>query len=103
MPIAIAPMGVTKPAAGVIATSPATAPVAAPSTVGFLATIHSMKSHARAAMAVAVLVLMNALTASSFAASALPALKPNQPNQSRAAPTTVIVILCGGGVIRGKS
>ena len=40
-------------------------------------------------MAVAVFVLMKALTASSLAASALPALKPNHPNQSSAAPMTV--------------
>ena len=83
------PIGVTNPAAGVMATRPATAPVAAPSTVGLRVTIQSMTIHARAAMAVAVFVLMNALTASSFAASALPALNPNHPNQSSAAPISV--------------
>ena len=98
----MADMGETNPEAGVMATSPATAPVAAPSTVGFFVMIHSIRSHPRAAAAVAVFVLMKALTASSFAASALPALNPNQPNQSSAAPTSVYVMLCGGGVIRGK-
>ncbi len=48
-----------------------------------------MITHARPAIAVAVFVLMKALTASSLAASALPALNPNQPNQSSAAPISV--------------
>ena len=45
--------------------------------------------HAMAAIAVAVFVLMKALTASSLACSALPALNPNQPNHSNAAPISV--------------
>src|SRR5207248_11559965 len=48
-----------------------------------------------AAMAVAVLVTTNALVARVPAVTALPALKPNQPNQSRLAPRTVIVASCG--------
>ena len=36
------------------------------------------------------------------AASALPALKPNQPTQSMQAPVTVIVMLCGGIAVSGK-
>ena len=39
---------------------------------------------------------MKALTASPLASSALPALKPNQPNHSSAAPMTVMGRLCGG-------
>src|SRR5215475_14159856 len=91
-----APMGVTKPAAGVTATSPATAPEAAPSTVGLPRELHSVSIQPRAAVAAAVFVVVKACTASPLAASALPALKPNQPNQSRLAPITVKGRLCGG-------
>ena len=42
------------------------------------------------AAAAAVLVTRNAFAARPFAASAEPALKPNQPNHSRPAPRTVI-------------
>src|SRR3989304_5407239 len=117
-------MGPTKPEAGVIATRPATAPEAAPSTVGLPRLSHSVNiqpSAAAAAPAVGaadapgaprprrgvnpppgpaaaapVLVATNALAASPLASSALPALKPNQPNQSSAAPITVIGRVCGG-------
>src|SRR5215510_15464187 len=95
-PITRAAIGVTKPAAGVTATSPATAPDAAPSTVGFPREAHSVNIQASAADAVAVLVVVNACPARPLAASALPALKPNQPNQSRPAPITVRGRLCGG-------
>src|SRR5499426_391251 len=87
--------GPTYPEAGVIATSPATAPEAAPSTVGLPRVIHSVNIQPRAAAAAAVLVARNALTARPLASSALPALKPNQPNQSSAAPITVMGRLCG--------
>src|SRR2546427_4631227 len=76
-------IGPTKPEAGVIATSPATAPDAAPSTVGLPRLIHSVNIQPSAAAAAPVLVAVNALTASPLASSALPALKPNQPNQDR--------------------
>ena len=88
-------IGPTKPAAGVMATSPATAPDAAPSTVGLPRAIHSVNIQPSAAAAAPVLVARKALAARPLAASALPALKPNQPNQSRAAPMTVIGRLCG--------
>src|SRR5499433_3493808 len=94
--MASAGIGATKPDAGVIATSPATAPLAAPSTVGFPRLSHSANIHDSAAAAVAVLVATNALTASPLAASALPALKPNQPNQRSAAPVSTKGMLCGG-------
>src|SRR5437899_5207099 len=93
-PITIAAIGVTKPAAGVIATSPATAPEAAPRTVGLPREFHSVSIHPRAAAAVAVFVVVKACAASPLAASALPALKPNHPNQSRLAPMTVMGRLC---------
>src|SRR5262249_10642192 len=77
-----APMGVSKPAAGVTATSPATAPEAAPSTVGLPRELHSVSIQPRAAAAAAVFVVVKAWTARPLAARALPALKPNHPNQS---------------------
>src|SRR5262245_3681711 len=95
-PITIDAQGATKPAAGVIATRPATAPEAAPSAVGFPRPIHSLNIQPSTAAPVAVLVFTKASVASSFAASALPELKPNQPTQSSAAPTTVKGTLCGG-------
>src|SRR5207249_2481742 len=79
-------IGPTKPEAGVIATSPATAPDAAPSTVGLPRLIHSVNIQPSAAAAAPVLVAVNALTASPLASSALPALKPNQPNHRSDAP-----------------
>src|SRR5512134_2341026 len=90
-----APIGWTKPEAGVIATSPATHPEAAPSTVGFPRWIHSVNTQDRVAMAAAVWVATKALVERSPAASALPALNPNQPNQRIAAPSTVMGRLWG--------
>src|SRR5438067_785471 len=85
-------IGVTYPEAGVMATRPATAPEAAPRTVGFPRLIHSVNIQPSAAP---VLVAVNALTARPLASSALPALNPNQPTQSSDAPITVIGRLCG--------
>src|SRR3954471_19505363 len=79
-----------------MATRPATAPDAVPRMVGFPRIAHSENIQARAAAPAAVLVERNAVTASSLAPSALPALKPNQPNQSSPAPITVMGRLCGG-------
>ena len=95
-PMTIEAIGVTNPAAGVMATRPATAPDAAPRTVGLPREAHSVNIHPSAAAAVAVLVVMNAWAARPLAASALPALKPNQPNHRRLAPITVSGRLCGG-------
>src|SRR5512135_3804218 len=93
--MAMAPPTFTKPAAGVIATSPPTAPEARPRTVGFFECIHSTAIQEIAATAVAVLVLMKAAPASPLAARAEPALKPNHPNQRRPAPVTTKVRLPG--------
>src|SRR5262245_45492402 len=95
-PITSDAIGVTKPAAGVTATRPATAPEAPPSTVGFPRELHSVNIHASAAAAAAVLVVVNAWAARPLAASALPALNPNQPNHRRLAPMTVMGRLWGG-------
>src|SRR5947208_13120727 len=89
-------IGVTYPEAGVMATRPATAPEAAPRTVGFPRLIHSVNIQPSAAAAAPVLVAVNALTARPLTSSALPALNPNQPNHRSAAPMTVIGRLCGG-------
>ena len=70
------------PAAGVIATRPATAPDAAPSIDGLPLIIDSPIDHASTAQAVARKVLMKASTAVLPASSAEPALKPNQPTHS---------------------
>ena len=85
----------TLPAAGVIATRPATAPEAAPSMDALPRINASPRHHASTAAAVAPRVLMKASAAKPFASSAEPALKPNQPTHSSAAPTMVSVRLCG--------
>src|SRR5438128_9403352 len=89
----------TKPGAGVIATRPATAPAAIPSTLGRPLWIQDTVSQVRPAIAVAVFVTTNALVARPPAARALPALKPNQPNQRSDAPRIVIVASCGSLVL----
>src|SRR3990167_3213300 len=86
MPIAIEAIGPTNPEAGVIATSPHTAPVAAAIAEGFLFSAHERKVHVSAEAAAAVFVTMKALAASAPEASAEPALDPNHPNHSKTAP-----------------
>src|SRR5688572_14214943 len=88
-PIASAPSGPTKPAAGVMATKPATNPDATPRLVGLSCLIHSTQAHETAAAAAAMCVLTSASAAPAPADKALPALKPNQPNQSSPAPSNV--------------
>ena len=91
----IAPSGETLPHAGVIATRPATAAVAAPSAVGLPRCSHSIAAQVTTAIEAAVLVLVNASAARPLALSALPALKPNQPAHSRPAPIRHSGRLCG--------
>src|SRR5215207_1115138 len=79
MPMIIADIGDTKPDAGVIATSPATAPEAAPTVEGLPVCAHDIRAQVTAAMPVAICVATNALVAFVAAAAAEPALKPNQP------------------------
>jgi hypothetical protein len=90
-----APIGPTKPQAGVMATRPDTAPEAAPSIDGLPLVIHSPRVQATVEAAVASRVLMKASAAMSPASSAEPALKPNQPTHSSEAPIMVMVIECG--------
>src|SRR5579875_2715561 len=95
-PIQSAPMGVTKPEAGVIPTRPATAPEMPPSADGFPLRVHSAASQPSAAEAAAKCVLTKAEVARPLAPSAEPALNPNQPTQSRQAPMKLSTTECGG-------
>src|SRR5450755_364143 len=94
-PTTSAPIRPTLPHAGVIATRPATAPEAAPTIDALPLKIASPMHQASTAAAVAEKVLMKASTAVLPASSAEPALKPNQPTHSSAAPTIVSVTECG--------
>src|ERR1017187_7632245 len=85
----IAAMGETNPEAGVMATSPATAPEMAPSTEGLPFRSHSTTLHPIAAAAAPNWVATNAEVASVPAANAEPELNPNQPTHSRHAPITL--------------
>src|SRR5258707_9388532 len=76
----------TKPAAGVMATRPTTAPTQKPTTLGFLPRTTSKNIQEQPAAAAAVLVVEKAETARALAAPAEPAVKTNHPNQSRPVP-----------------
>src|SRR5215831_11912490 len=95
-PSTTAPIGPENPDAGVTATRPATAPDAPPSRLGLPLLTLSASIHASAAAAVATKVLIMASAAVPLASSAEPALKPNQPTQSSAAPMSVMVSEWGG-------
>src|SRR5579864_8303556 len=69
MPIATEAPGPTNPEAGVIATSPATAPEANPSTLGLPLTSHSVNIHASAAAAAAIWVATMAMQIAAAAAA----------------------------------
>jgi hypothetical protein len=71
----------------VITTSPPTAPEQNPRTLGFPRSAYSSIAHVNEAYRVASVVLMNAFAAIPSGASALPALKPYQPTQSKPVPT----------------
>src|SRR5688572_8577030 len=91
----MAAIGATKPEAGVMATRPATTPVAAPRAVGLPLASHSVPHHERRAPAAARCVVAKATAARPPAARAEPALKPNQPNHRRPAPRTTSGMLLG--------
>src|SRR5262245_10605768 len=102
MPPRMSPLiGPTKPAAGVMATSPTTMAVAQPTAVGFLDRAMSSSIHTMSVAAGASIVLVNASAAMPLAATALPALKPNQPNHSTPAPSSVNGMLCGSSADDG--
>src|SRR5512134_46626 len=95
LPMTKAPGMPTLPAAGVMATSPATTPDAAPSMEGLPLNSHSPKVHASTAQAVARKVFTKASVAELPDSSAEPALNPNHPIHSSEAPIIVIGRLCG--------
>src|SRR5438045_2364750 len=95
-PRSMAPIGPLAPAAGVTATSPATAPDAPPSIDGLPETSRSAAIQLSSPAAGATKVLTIATAASPFASSAEPALNPNQPTHRRPAPTIVSASECGG-------
>ena len=84
-----------------MATSPTTAPVTVPSSVGRRC-IQLIIIQVKAAAAAAVLVATKALEARPPEVRALPALKPNQPNQSSPAPRATKGILLGSMESWGK-
>src|SRR5438128_2653677 len=95
-PITRAETGPTNPAAGVIATNPATAPEMAPRAVGLPLRNHSAPPHPTTAAAAPRWVATKALVARFPAPRALPALNPNHPTQSIHAPIKLNTMLCGG-------
>src|SRR5258706_1512949 len=95
MPMITAPFGVTKPQAGVITTSPAKAPEQKPRMLGLPLNNHSAIGQTNEATAVASVVVVKALAATTSAATALPALNPYQPTQSIPVPMAQSTMLCG--------
>src|SRR5437016_14528752 len=91
-----APVVLTKPQAGVITTSPATAPEQNPSTLGLPRVMYSAMAHTTEATAVANVVVVNAFAAITSAATAEPALKPYHPTHNIPVPTMQRTMLCGG-------
>jgi len=73
----------------------ASGPVAAPAILGLPVCPHDISNQVTEAIPVAVLVTVQALTAMPSDNTSLPALNPNQPNQSIEAPSTIIGTLCG--------
>ena len=70
-------------------TSPATTPEQVPRIEGLPRVIHSIAAHVSPPAAAAKCVAQKALAAKPLAFKALPALKPNQPTHSMAAPMAV--------------
>src|SRR5687767_1822674 len=93
--MAIADIGETKPAAGVIATRPMTIAVAAPMAVAFLVRNRSTTVQTTSVAVGASIVFTNASAAVAFAARAEPALNPNQPTHNKPAPRRVKGTFCG--------
>src|SRR5687767_2754805 len=88
-------IGPMKPAAGVTATRPTTMAVAAPTAVGLPDRSISRNVQTTRVAAGASMVVTNARPAMPLAATALPALNPNQPNHRRPAPSSVNGTLWG--------
>src|SRR4051812_26342069 len=86
---------VTKPAAGVMATRPTTAPIQNPRAEGFFPLTESKRTQQSPAAADAVFVVAKADAAKGPAPNALPALNPNHPNQRRPVPSNTKGMLAG--------
>jgi hypothetical protein len=82
-----------------MATSPATAPAIEPKTLGLPLKYQLISIHVSPAAAVDVLITTKAFVADAPAVRALPALKPNHPNQRRAVPRTTWGMLLGSMAI----
>ncbi len=78
----------TNPAAGVIATRPATPPVIAPNIVGLPTLTISINTQVMSAVAAAIFETKIAEAARPFAARADPPLNPIHPNHRNPAPKT---------------
>src|SRR3954469_25687731 len=89
------PIGPAQPAAGGTATRPAIAPDSRPGSDGLPCAPHSTNNQGKPAAAVATNVLIIASAVLPLASRLEPALNPNQPTHSRAAPISVIVSECG--------
>src|SRR3981189_861873 len=94
-PTASAPRTLTDEQDGVIATSPATMPEAAPNEVGCPSRIFSTSSQASIAAPVATGGVTNVDAATPPELRAEPALNPYQPNHRRPAPSMTNGRLCG--------
>ena len=92
----------TKPAAGVMATSAATTPEAMPMVDTRWCRAYSANAQPTMPAAAAMNVLTNACAAAPSAASAEPALNPNQPNHRMPAPSMTNGTLWGTGRLSGQ-
>src|SRR4029450_2484485 len=98
IPMHSEPTGPTKPEAGVMATSPAIAPVQMPTTVGLPRVIHSTSIQVNAAADVAMCVTVMAMPACIPAVTAEAALQHNHPPHNSEAPMNVSPMLWLGPV-----
>ena len=90
------------PEAGVTVANPATIPVTIPIKDGLPNLFHSINIQTNAAVAAEICVTNIAIPAFPLAPNADPALNPNQPTQSIAAPIIVRTGLCGGVIDFGN-
>ena len=102
-PMIIAPMPLTKPAAGVIATRPTIIPLIIETALTLPVTIMSRMSHTSSETAVVMLVFSTAAAASWFAVYGSPPLKPFQPSQRIPAPASAMIRLLGSKSLRSAS
>src|ERR1017187_5833587 len=94
-PMITEPVASTKPVAGVITTRPATAPEQKPMTEACFLWMNSSAAQVKDPTAVARVVVMKALAATTSAPRAEPALNPYHPTHSIAVPTMQRTVLCG--------